>query len=352
VKATLLNDTSASNHYGCQIVIENIYKAASHAGIEIIHAVPVKADWQVERHLAAIRQSDIVLVNGEGTLHSAKPAARTLASVAKYCKSSGKKCYLFNTVYENNDEEIANLVREFDKVFVREGLSKENLLSVGIDAVVVPDMVFYNSCRFKKDLQPRGRFVVYGASAIKDIGRMLYTASLSRPGSVFLTLSADVDSKKNGTSLSSINRIKKNAATKLSLSSYVFLVRRLFRLGWVDYIPSEFSTKNIDELVELLVSANYVVTGFFHMTCFCVMAGVPFFALPSNTSKIQGMLGDIGLPGRLLASEAHFIAFEMTEKTTEFSPEELARIKRYLALAPVRINEMFAIFKGTGSSHD
>lgn len=52
-----------------------------------------------------------------------------------------------------------------------------------------------------------------------------------------------------------------------------------------------------EALIDLLATADVVVTGRFHGVVLAMLAGAPFLAAPSNTWKTRGMLNDLGLGG-------------------------------------------------------
>ena len=54
-------------------------------------------------------------------------------------------------------------------------------------------------------------------------------------------------------------------------------------------------TETAEALINLLATADAVVTGRFHGVVFAILAGAPFIAAPSNTWKTRAMLADFGL---------------------------------------------------------
>ena len=56
------------------------------------------------------------------------------------------------------------------------------------------------------------------------------------------------------------------------------------------------------KIVELLSSCDLVVSGRHHINIFCMLTGVPFIAIPSNTWKIEGTLHDVGNRGLPLST--------------------------------------------------
>lgn len=341
LRAVLLNDTSVQNHYGCKLVVDNIYKAATNAGIEIVHAVPIGTSWEDETHKRMIELCDLVLVNGEGTLHSSKSGAVLLASVSSFCKRLGKKCFLFNTVYQNNSSEVDRLIKEFDGVFVRESKSADALRAVGITSVVVPDMVFYSHRELFSKSGGAREGVMFTASAIKEYARILFTASLSVRGSCFVTLSQEEAQNTRASRVGWKNRLRCILISILGFRGYA-LLNGFIGIGWVSFSPAKYSTSSLLDLINRVCGKRFVYTGFFHMTCFCLMTRTPFCAVPSNTHKIEGLLADIGISQRVISKE-RFLAGKGWA-LGGFSSRELKLIQDYCCLAEESIEAMFRVF--------
>jgi hypothetical protein len=139
-RVTLLNDTSCF-HHGSHLVVEQIHKLCKAHGLNLWHTVGLGDDWRVEHHRKRLAESDVVLVNGEGTLHHDRRSARVLAQSAAFCRERSVPCFLINSVYQDNGTEIAHLARQFTFVFVRESRSQMELRNAGIESEVVPDMI-------------------------------------------------------------------------------------------------------------------------------------------------------------------------------------------------------------------
>ena len=145
VRIVILNDTSYESHHGCEMVIKSIKELVLKNGMEVIDTNPVGVDWQENQSLIDnISKCDLVLVNGEGTLHHAQPIARELIPIAKYVKENiNIPVVLINSTYQDNGNEMAEYMKYFDLVYVRETPSKEDLEKYGLQSKVVPDMSFY-----------------------------------------------------------------------------------------------------------------------------------------------------------------------------------------------------------------
>jgi hypothetical protein len=98
-----------------------------------------------------LENSDVVLINGEGMISNNRKGAFTLAQSAPFCRERDIPCFLINSVYQDNSKEMADIVRRFDFVFVRESQSQTELRNEGIDSTVVPDRSYrvpiFHRCR-------------------------------------------------------------------------------------------------------------------------------------------------------------------------------------------------------------
>jgi len=350
LKAVLLNDTSANNHYGCKLVIDEIYRQCLKVGIEIIHSVKLNEDWQEKRHVDKIKQSQIVIVNGEGTMHDSKRKALKLASSSKYCLENGVTPFLINSVYQNNSKEIADYTKMFEYVFVRESESQKELLKEGIESKVVPDIIFGLPGIMNQNNKRRG--VIFTDSAINEVSNKLYHKSKITKTAKFITMQK-VPKKVN----------KKTIRLKLKLlvvKVSVFILGQNAPRNWYNKINeynkkreryrfndqiNNFYVSNLENFLKLIVKAELIVTGRFHMVCLAMLAKTPFVAFPSNTFKIEGMLNDAGLNHRL------YNLNKLNNSIYNYSHwqnDELEKIENYIAQADYKIENMFQIIKNVG----
>ena len=81
--AVILNDTRGDSHFGCFRVMRLIEENLAGRGIRVLARSGVRNDWENDRpFLDAMAKSDLIVINGEGTLHhGAKAGARLLRVV-------------------------------------------------------------------------------------------------------------------------------------------------------------------------------------------------------------------------------------------------------------------------------
>jgi len=144
MNTVLLNDTRSDDHIGCELVIKNSFFKCSQVGLNIIATVPTSEASRATEILAPyIQSTQLVLLNGEGTLHDDKPNALSLLAAAKSAKDAGLVVILYNALWINNTIGKKYL-SVFDFIFCRDQSSLTAVLEdyPDADAQVVPDMTF------------------------------------------------------------------------------------------------------------------------------------------------------------------------------------------------------------------
>lgn len=89
--------------------------------------------WQIPR-------CDLVIINGEGTMHHDRPGAIALTKAGPFAHHMGAPVVLINTVWEDNVR-ANKLLPCCSLVFARESHSVMAILKSGFYAGIVPDLV-------------------------------------------------------------------------------------------------------------------------------------------------------------------------------------------------------------------
>ena len=252
-KTILLNDTSSFNHYGCHLVIEQIRQHCKRYGLNLWHTVKLGEDWRAERHRERFAESNIVLVNGEGSFHHDRKSALILAQSAAFCRERNIPCVLINSVYQDNGNEMAHLVRQFDLVFARESRSQTELRKEGINSEVAPDMTLSHA-----DLSQGARSGVIVTDSSSDNATMQLQQFCTRT---------------KGVEFAGLFRPISNAQALRMLVARVIGKRapKLWQFEWRRYVKSQRTPLNavplqsVDELFRRISSTSLIVTGRFHM---------------------------------------------------------------------------------------
>jgi len=137
----ILNDTS-KYHNGSKHVMK--FLTNSFEGHNIVCAKKIKEH--------ELKNFEIVIINGEGTMHDNAKKANTLVNLAYYAKHKlGIKTMLVNSVWQRNDENLTKKLIDFDYIGVREVLSKNELALLNNKFIEVHlDLSYYIDVPYKK----------------------------------------------------------------------------------------------------------------------------------------------------------------------------------------------------------
>lgn len=254
--AVIINDTRRDiGHIGCEAVMRNLVQLCAANGLRsVTFQSPSCSDSPAFKE--TLSKADCLILNGEGTMHRDRPNALLLMRAVSIAKELGLPCYLVNSIWQENPL-LTRCVDLFDRVYVRDGRSAENLLSAGHKAKVVPDLSLYRDASFRK---PEA-----------DASRILVVDSVVPSMDILLRKTAGLLGARYARM-----RIQRNFIGRSRLPA-VFLSALCGR------------PLREDELV------CGVVTGRFHAVCLSMKLGLPFLAVESNTYKIQAMLLDAGI---------------------------------------------------------
>lgn len=299
----LVNDTSVSGHPGCVTVMSVIRDHLEMRGLSVTGRWPMGAEPQLGLAAsAALRRADVVVINGEGTIHNTetRPGARRLLhSIKRVRAATSAPLFLINATIENLRPRDFAVLKLCQRVFLRDSYSCAYAAANGIDASFSPDLCF--SAGYAA--QPRQEGLVVTDSTLPQT-----TASLRRWGSAadarFLPMQH--------------SRLRSMLHWAVTPRRHERAARRYFGA---------------------ISSAAALVTGRFHAAVFALMGETPFLALGSNTSKIQALLDDV------LGGHDRFVTLDGLAapgvEVPPFTAEESRRIRAYRAAAQVRANSMF-----------
>ena len=244
----LLNDTRRNiNHIGCSLVYENLEKLCNKYNLNIFFADSMwpRNDINIGNCIDIIKMCDVVLFNGEGTLHDC--AGINMLEKCKLAKEMGKKVFLINTVWQNNLY-TEKYLEYFDLIACRESLSFDTLPEKYKNkALIVPDLTFYN--KIKNHNEGKLTKIIFTDSVLPDVTEKLkYYSQKYNAEFFYLYLSDSSDAK---------------------------------------YLTEEY--------ISNLSNDSLIITGRFHALTLGMKYQIPTIAYPSNTHKIQGLLKDSGL---------------------------------------------------------
>lgn len=337
-KAVIINDTSYELHHGCHVVMNNLSLLLKKNKFEILSLFPVNKDWRECRNLKRhVDKADIVIVNGEGSLHHATPAANRLAAIAPYCKKRSIPVVLLNTTYQENGYEIADFMKSFDLIFVREKRSYEELEKYGVFSRIVPDLTFYSS--YLCDYGDRREIIGYTDSVYQDLSLDLCSKfNLEQYQFLPMVCRPYLDKRKR---IKSLLRLLHFKQAEICLA----LKRKL-------NMPFSYQDKLIENSVlndylykKNLLSLKCIIAARYHALCFALQLRIPFLAIDSNSHKINGLLEDVKISKRRIVNAIDEIDDKIAENLN-FTHVEMQHIDHYVETARDKIDEMFNKING------
>ena len=265
-----LNDTSLNLHLGCKTVVKNIKACCESNNLKIIfydrnYGNLPNSCKNYHDYIDIIKKADILLFNGEGTLHDSRGV--DMLEKCKLAKDLNKKLVLFNTVWQNN-KDIEKYLEMFDIIAARESISAKEMQKITKKRIeIVPDMTFYSDRIIKEE---KTRQIIFTDSVKNNITNELY-----------------------------------EIAKKLNCPFYFF----------TSGLKSKYVNQNYitEDIIASLSPNSLIVTGRFHMLTFALKYGIPAIAIPSNTHKMEGLLKDADLEEYLIKETDNF-----EEKIQEF----------------------------------
>jgi polysaccharide pyruvyl transferase WcaK-like protein len=304
--------------------------------VKLVHSVGLRDDWERPGNLTFLLMADLIIINGEGTIHHNSLNGDRLADAVEYFKNIGKKVAILNSVFEANNEVLYSKIGKADWIFVRETLSKIELDRYEIKSKVVPDLVFNQIDIFQKyETRKNKKKIIVNDSVVASYSEEILRLSKKIDKSYRIKLRITYLENLE------IKRIKSNFLKRTIRLILDVSPRRL--LSMLKSNPrilnkQNFTILEMPDLVGKISNSDFIITGRFHMVCFAIMNEIPFLALPSNTHKTFGMLKDIGLESRYFEK---IPKFDVLESLYNYDDNEIALIIKYKILAKKEIQNMF-----------
>jgi len=188
---------------------------------------------------------DVLVINGEGSIHHRTPAYQKKIREARNAYNAGKDYYIINTVWQNNGKDDSLIVKRAKEIITRECMSKLDLFSdTGAESTIIPDF------SYAADVDDTTPFKDYAG----------------------ITVSTDFYSAEFGTFVqASSGFLSKYPLLNLRQTTWSFLVRSL-------------------------ATAGLLVTGRHHAVYAACRARTPFVAVAGDCHKIEGLVATAGIP--------------------------------------------------------
>lgn len=330
----VLNDTRVDRHHGCDRVMSAIESLIASSGMRLLATAAAHSDWQRnESFLAELRQSRLVIVNGEGTIHHDRAAGLSLLRVAAFSRSLGIPSALVNCGWEGNGDVAFNSLQDFASVTARDSASAAEIDAAGIRCKYVPDLSL---------------FLPFGQLSGPRAG-VGFTDSVVRTSAVRLE---SLRRKVGGRSVPIHYSEAGAVGCYRYFREYVGLadVRSPVRLtGLLRARMQQFRSQaaTSDAYLRKLANLRVLVSGRFHACTLALLAGTPFVAVSSNSRKIECLVRDAGLDSGRVVGEPDDLPMNELNGFA-WSPSEAASVADYVNTSRTKAVGLFRDLRALG----
>ncbi|MFD0987160.1 polysaccharide pyruvyl transferase family protein [Methyloligella solikamskensis] len=325
LRAVLVNDTAAKGHHGCALVNRQLAELAREAGIGIAHTLPLTASWETIKGEAP----DLIVVNGEGTLHHDTKGAHAIAALGAKAQAAGPPAFLINTICQDLPPSLGEGLKGYTCVFARDRYSQQSFAEHGMTAGYAPDLTLTYRA---PDRERRGDTLFITDSSMGAETTALFRLSETLPGARFLPLRSR---PPEGRGLLDREALRYRVRTTLARIH----PDPVYRARYLEIV------EDFDDFIGLLqTEAGFLLAGRFHAVCIALDLGLPFFAVPPNSWKVEALLEEVGLSHRLLPGAEAFAekaAGLPPSQIAPFTKEERAAIARFKQMALSENRAMF-----------
>ena len=249
-KALVVNDTRPDNHFGCQAVMEALIVILGRIGIEPLHFHPVGQPWLDDAEFyTKASQADLVIVNGEGSIHHSNARAQSLARLGPFCRHTLKvPGILLNATLAKNGARIYEDLQDYAMIQVRDHASIEEAGGFGLQGLLyAPDLSLFHDFRALRQ-PPSG-----GAPLRVGVSDSIVLAARE--------------------ALIEFRRANGHVSASIGFG--------------------RAARPTIYDHARLVGGLDLLVTGRFHSVCYALNTGTPMLAVESNTPKITSLLMDV-----------------------------------------------------------
>jgi polysaccharide pyruvyl transferase WcaK-like protein len=323
LRALLVNDASLAGHHGSALVTARCAALAKEAGI----ALTTGWDWpSVESALAGRHDFDLVIVNGEGSIHHDSKTAQRVAALATTLDAQGMRAYLVNASEEANSDRIVAGLAQFRLRYVRDRASQSSLAARGVTSIYVPDLTLTWP---DAPAHAGGTGLLVTDASDKAVSQRLLALAHTWEGARAVSLRCAPPAPARGSRKRWIAwRVKQWLAAIRRDEAWT--IRHAGAHPTLDAVAFAFAHE-----------ASGLVSGRYHAVCLALRIGLPFVAIEGNIGKISGLLEDAGLAHRLVLLE-DLEARGAPPEIPPFSEEEKAKIAAFLSFAQEGAVAMFA----------
>lgn len=317
-KAVILNDTSQRNHHGCARVMRLLVAGLERHGMTVTARSLARNDWEKDNaFLSALADADVIVINGEGTLHHGRDAGARLLRVVDHPATGATPVALVNALWEENPPDWSGPLSRMALCAARDSDSAAAMQAARAKAIWLPDL----SLSAPAEIAPQSRNGVIVGDSVKWNKRQVLASAAQRiPGATFLpTKTLRQRIWRNGLARGALFRAYNGV-----------LPRRA---------PAFEMAQDETAYLRRIAAADLHITGRFHAVCLSILVETPFLALSSNASKIERLLRDAGLnTDRMIAEQA----LQSPPLSAPFTDQELDKIRAFRSMAETRAEALFA----------
>lgn len=291
IKAALLNDTSTTNHFGCQRVVRILEKHANANSIRISARAGLKAKWWLDPGLLkGIGEADVIVINGEGTLHHGSVHGENLLKITEHEAARGKPIVLLNAIYQENPPEWKKYLEKLSFISARDSRS-----AASISELIGREVEWMHDLSLAEEIEPVGGAeicppIIVGDSVLGSQRQALIDLSARHRDVLFCPITTTIMGKKPYQPI----------VVKTARAALRYAHAGLFRL----FHRNAYFPRNEKSYIQHIYGSPLHLTGRFHAICISLAAGIPFVGLDSNSWKVEMLIRDVGLaPERLVSSE-------------------------------------------------
>lgn len=329
-KTVLMNHTNMlGHHFGCARVMRLIEEGLESRGCVITGRIDGKLDWRTDpASLKVLADCDLIVINGEGTLHHGRRKAGWLMETARHEVTRGKELAIVNALYQENPDDWAPMLRGFRHLYARDSRSGAAMSAqAGRPVPWMGDLS--TSAGAIPDVLPRAGILVGDSvrnSATRSLALLAEKLNSKEPTRLLpLTTSLREENPYQAT----VKRLLRRWSVALRQA----MMERRFPL--LAYLRSE------EDFIDALRRSRLCVTGRFHGVCLNLVTGTPFIAVTSNSWKIEALFADAGLDPRRMVPQDKLTEELVFGTDWSFSDTERANIARFLQATVTSAAEMF-----------
>ena len=321
-KALLINDTSAWYHWGCTCTSSAIVEQLKDGGFEVstiptnelydCNNTPQKiTDFDSEEFCQAfvdnnalifqrITDVDVVVINGEGTLHNLSAIAMNVLYIAYVTKLGlNKPVHIINhSCYPEDSINITDALKNglykkvyqyMDSVAVREVVSAKLMGQLGINVIQSFDCLpLYIQRLGIQAGNNKTKTIVVAGSVSWDQVRLPILIE-------FMQMMC-----KQGFSIQVLT-----GARAFPADDDVAFIKALKEQPFKNWKLT--STATASEWLSIIANATLLVSGRFHHSIAAAFLKTPFIALNSNTPKMEGLMQMLHLPEPLRYDDVNLL---------------------------------------------